>query len=82
MKPHDLTLKQLLRELEEARLQEAVLEATGEDLLDRARNISQAVELKVRQATGAGELSATEQPTEAEDWERGCPPRADSCLAR
>jgi hypothetical protein len=41
-------LEQLLREADDARLEEAVLEATGDDILDRAKGISQMVAQTVR----------------------------------
>ena len=41
-------LEKLFREAEEARLREALLEATGEELLDRARAVAQTVEERVR----------------------------------
>jgi hypothetical protein len=53
MRPQDPTLDRLIREAEEARLQEAVLLATGEELLGRARTLSQAVEERVTQLTAA-----------------------------
>jgi hypothetical protein len=40
-------LDRLIREAAEARLQEAVLAAAGEELLDRARDLSQAVQQPV-----------------------------------
>jgi hypothetical protein len=42
------TLANLIHEVEEARLVEAVLEASGTDVLDRARDISQRIEEKVK----------------------------------
>ena len=53
MRAQDPTLDRLIRETEEARLQEAVLEATGEELLDRARTLSQALEERVTELTAA-----------------------------
>jgi hypothetical protein len=49
MKPHQPTIDRLIREVEEARLEEAVFAATREDLLERAHELSEAVERKVRQ---------------------------------
>jgi hypothetical protein len=48
------TLENLVREAEEARLREALVEATGEDILDRAKDLAQTVEQRVRQITQAG----------------------------
>jgi hypothetical protein len=45
------TLDRLIREAEEARLQKAVLVADGEELLGRARTISEAVERRVAELT-------------------------------
>jgi hypothetical protein len=50
MQPHQPTLEKLIREVAEARLEEAVLEADGKDLLDRAKEVSQTVQQQVRQA--------------------------------
>ncbi len=52
MQPHPPIIDRLIREVEEARLEEAVLAATGEDLLDRAQQVAEAVEEKVRQLSG------------------------------
>jgi hypothetical protein len=51
MKPHEPTLEKLFRELPEAWLREALLEATGEELLHQARTVSRTVEERVRRAT-------------------------------
>jgi hypothetical protein len=67
MRPQDPTLDRLIREAEEARLQEAVLEATGEELLDRVRTLSQAVVDRVTELTVA-------PGQEAERLPRTCPP--------
>jgi hypothetical protein len=48
---HNPTLDKLIHDAEEARLQEAVLVADGEELLDRARSISEAVEQRVAELT-------------------------------
>jgi hypothetical protein len=48
---HNQTLDRLIREAEEARLQEALLVADGEELLDRARIISEAAEQRVAELT-------------------------------
>jgi hypothetical protein len=53
MRPPDPTLDRLIREAEDARLEEAVLETTGGDLLDRARTISHAVEERLLELTAA-----------------------------
>jgi hypothetical protein len=53
MKPHVPTVENLIREAAEVRLLEAVLEATGEDILDRAKELSQTVEQQVRQVAEA-----------------------------
>jgi hypothetical protein len=49
-------LESLIREVEEARLEEAVLAAAAEDLLDRARDVSHAVEQQVKQVTAGVSL--------------------------
>jgi hypothetical protein len=51
MQLHEPALEQLLHEAEEARLREALLEATGEELLERARDVSRAIGERVRQVT-------------------------------
>ena len=48
--PTEPTLENLIREVEEARFSEAVFQATGEEVLDRARDISQRIEKKVKKA--------------------------------
>jgi hypothetical protein len=53
MRPQDPALDRRIREAEEARSQEAVLEATGAALLDRARTLSQAVAKRVTGWTAA-----------------------------
>jgi hypothetical protein len=51
MRPHDSTLDRLIREAEEARQQEAVLVADGEELLDRARSLAQTLQERVTDLT-------------------------------
>lgn len=51
MRLREPTLEMLLREAEEARLREALLEATGEELLDRAKALARAVEERIRRVT-------------------------------
>jgi hypothetical protein len=51
MKRNEPDLEKLIHEAEEARLREAILEATGEDLLDRAREVAQTVKERVRRVT-------------------------------
>jgi hypothetical protein len=51
MKPTERGLARLIREFEEARLAEPVLEASGDDVLEGARTASQAIELHIRKAT-------------------------------
>jgi hypothetical protein len=51
MQPNEPTLATLLREAETVRLQRAFLEATGEELLDRARVLSQTAEDQLRGGT-------------------------------
>jgi hypothetical protein len=58
MKPHQPTIDKLIREVEAARLEEAVLAATGEDLLDRAQEVAEAVEERVRQVSGWTDMPA------------------------
>jgi hypothetical protein len=53
------TIDKLFREAEEARFREALLESTGEELLDRDRAVSAAVEEQV------GRLTAEEQARSA-----------------
>jgi hypothetical protein len=53
MEPHRPTIDRLLREAEEARLKEAVIVATGEELLDRARAVSRAIAEQVCQVAGS-----------------------------
>jgi hypothetical protein len=51
MRPHEPNVQKLIEEAKEARLRKLVLEATGEDVLDRARSISRDIEQRVRQVT-------------------------------
>ena len=51
LRPHDSTLDRLIREAEEARQQEAVLVADGEELLDRARSLAQTLQERVTDLT-------------------------------
>jgi hypothetical protein len=48
---HNPTLDKLIHDAEDARLQEAVFVADGEELLDRARSLSEAVEQRVAELT-------------------------------
>jgi predicted RNA-binding Zn ribbon-like protein len=56
-------LEMLFHEAEEARLQETLLEATGEDILDKARHLAEAIEERVRQATAEKEPDADPRPS-------------------
>ena len=47
--PHGSSVERLIRELDDIRVTEAVLEATGDDLLDRARDVAEATQERVRQ---------------------------------
>ena len=51
MRPQDSTLDRLIREPEETWLQEAVLVADMEELLDRARNLAQTLQERVTDLT-------------------------------
>jgi hypothetical protein len=51
MGPHEPTVEELIREAEEARIREVLVEAAGEELLDRARDVSRTIEKRVRQVT-------------------------------
>jgi hypothetical protein len=62
MRPHDPRLDRLIREAAEARLQEAVLVADGEELLDSARSLSEAVEERVMELTAAPREEAGRLP--------------------
>jgi hypothetical protein len=61
-KPYQPALEKLVREAEEARLEEALLETTGDELLDRAKAIAQAVEQQVRDALRAPDRQARQRP--------------------
>jgi hypothetical protein len=62
MQLHEPTLERLFSEAEEARLREALLEATGDDLLDGARAFSLTVEQRVRRLTGQARPRRKERP--------------------
>jgi hypothetical protein len=55
VQPQEATLDNLIRETEETRLEAAVLEATGDELLDRARAVSYLVEVRVQQVAARKE---------------------------
>jgi hypothetical protein len=59
---HNPTLDKLIQDAEEARLQEAVLVADMEELLDRARSMSEAVEERVMELTAAPREEAGRLP--------------------
>jgi hypothetical protein len=46
------SLENLIREADEARLEEAVLEATGDDILDHARDVTQTIEQAFEELIG------------------------------
>jgi hypothetical protein len=82
MKPHEQTLDELFREVEEARLRVAALVSRGKEVLDQARAISRSIEERVCQVTIPERKKVDGRPdvspnrTEAEHLASGTPLRS------
>jgi hypothetical protein len=75
MHPDEPTLEQLIDEVAEARLRKALLQASSENILDRARTVSQSIEQRVRQLTAPARIRRKTGPNASYSSEQEAPKR-------